>query len=61
MDILAGLHLTLKDSKTAITSFGSGFTFLGVRFGGMIEAECVQETALEKPLYIRHPLLRHIP
>jgi CRISPR-associated protein Cas1 len=55
LEILAALNLTLKESKTAITPFASGFKFLGVRFGGMIEAECVQETALEKPLYVRHP------
>ncbi len=54
-EILAGLHLTLQDAKTAITPFASGFTFLGVRFGGSLEPEFLQETALEKPLFLRHP------
>ncbi|MBI4660441.1 MAG: CRISPR-associated endonuclease Cas1, partial [Verrucomicrobia bacterium] len=54
-EILGGLKLTLKESKTAIQLFATGFTFLGERFGGGIEQELVEDTALDKTLFIRHP------
>ncbi len=54
-EVLAGLRLTLQDRKTAITPFASGFTFLGVRFGGAMEQEFLEDSAMEKTLYLRHP------
>lgn len=54
-EVLTTLGLTLKDSKTAITPFAAGFTFLGIRFGGGLETECLEDTALEKTLFVRHP------
>jgi CRISPR-associated protein Cas1 len=52
-EILGTLKLTLKDSKTAITPFATGFTFLGVRFGGGFAADLVEDTALDKTLFVR--------
>ncbi|MCP5517574.1 MAG: CRISPR-associated endonuclease Cas1 [Verrucomicrobiales bacterium] len=54
-EVLTGLGLTLKDSKTAITPFSAGFTFLGVRFGGGLEPDGLEDAALEKTLFLRHP------
>lgn len=53
-EVLGGLQLALKDSKTAIVPFAAGFTFLGIRFGGGIEPELLEDTALERTLYVRH-------
>lgn len=54
-EVLAGLRLTLQDRKTAITPFAAGFTFLGLRLGGTMEPEFLEDAALQKTLYLRHP------
>lgn len=54
-EILTGLKLLLQDAKTAITPFATGFTFLGTRFGGGFEDELVEDTALDRTLFVRHP------
>jgi CRISPR-associated protein Cas1 len=54
-DILTPLGLRLSDDKTAITPFDTGFTFLGLHFGGGLAEDWLEDTALERTLFLRHP------
>jgi CRISPR-associated protein Cas1 len=53
-DILARLKLGVKDAKTAITPFESGFTFLGIPFGQGLDAGILMRAALKKTVFLRH-------
>ncbi|HVY70459.1 MAG TPA: CRISPR-associated endonuclease Cas1 [Verrucomicrobiae bacterium] len=54
-EVLGQLNLTLKSAKTAVTPFAAGFSFLGLRFGGGFDTALVEESALEKTVFLRHP------
>lgn len=52
---LGNLGLALNRSKTAITPFNQGFTFLGLRFGGGFQDELVSEAGLQRTVFLHHP------
>ena len=51
--ILERLHLRLNTSKTTVTAFDAGFSFLGFDFGPGLDEEFIDRTALRKTVFVR--------
>ena len=54
-EALGCLGLRLEENKTTITPFDTGFTFLGIRFGGQFDDAIVQDSALQRTVFLARP------